>query len=49
MLQPENAIHISNYYDNKGDNELKKLEAFLIQIAQIKDVRPVRDKLLHFR
>jgi len=41
LLQPENAYHIKNFFDDKKDRELDKLEAFLENMVDIDDVRPI--------
>jgi carboxy-terminal domain RNA polymerase II polypeptide A small phosphatase len=40
-LQPENAIHIRDYFYDKEDRELDRLTPFLIWLAEKNDVRPV--------
>jgi len=43
IYQPENAYHIKNFFDDKTDTELDKLTAFLENIVNIDDVRPIAD------
>ncbi|CAD8068508.1 unnamed protein product [Paramecium sonneborni] len=40
-LQPKNAIHIKNYFDDPSDTELLDLIPFLQLISTFDDVRPV--------
>ena len=39
-LQIENGIHISSYRGAKDDNELAEIMHFLVDIADVSDVRP---------
>jgi len=41
FLQPENAYHIKNFFDDKTDTELWRLTAFLEKIMEVEDVRPI--------
>jgi RNA polymerase II subunit A small phosphatase-like protein len=41
FLQPENAYHIKNFFDDKTDTELYRLTAFLEKIMNVEDVRPI--------
>jgi RNA polymerase II subunit A small phosphatase-like protein len=41
LLQPENAYHIKNFFDDKTDRELTRLSAFLQRITKVDDVRPI--------
>lgn len=44
-LQLDNGIPIVPFYNNKKDTELKELAHFLIELAEVEDVRPIiRDK-----
>jgi len=41
FLQPENAYHIKNFFDDKTDRELDRLTSFLEKILNVEDVRPI--------
>jgi len=41
FLQPENAYHIKNFFDDKTDRELYRLTSFLEKIINVEDVRPI--------
>jgi hypothetical protein len=43
LFQPENAYHISNFFDDKQDRDLVKLACFLEKINEGDDVRPIGD------
>jgi len=42
MFQPENAIKIKAFFDDKSDFELYKLMPFMEFMSGLKDVRDVR-------
>ncbi|KAM3141148.1 hypothetical protein pb186bvf_006753 [Paramecium bursaria] len=48
QLQPNNAIHIKNFFDDPSDTELFDLMPFLQFVVNIQDVRPVRQYLRKF-
>jgi len=43
LFQPQNAYHISNFFDDKTDRDLYKLAYFLENIVHLHDVRPIED------
>jgi Dullard-like phosphatase family protein len=43
LFQPQNAYHISNFFDDKSDRDLYKLAYFLENITHLSDVRPIED------
>jgi len=43
IFQPENAYHIKNFFDDKTDNELDELGAFLEFVVNVQDVRAIED------
>ncbi|CAD8133316.1 unnamed protein product [Paramecium pentaurelia] len=48
MLQPMNAVHILNYFEDKTDQELALLIPFLKLLSQFQDVRPVHEWLFKY-
>jgi RNA polymerase II subunit A small phosphatase-like protein len=41
LLQPENAFHIRNFFEDKSDVELYELGPFLEFLSNVDDVRPI--------
>jgi len=48
LFQPENAYHITNFFDDKTDRELDRLAYFLEKIVKVTDVRPIEEHRRRF-
>jgi len=45
LFQPENALPISSWYEEKNDRELYDYMPFLIELSKVNDVRPILKQL----
>jgi len=43
LFQPQNAYHISHFFDDKSDRDLYRLTYFLERITTVSDVRPIEE------
>jgi RNA polymerase II subunit A small phosphatase-like protein len=45
LFQPDNALPISSWYDDKDDRSLYDYIPFLIELSKVDDVRPILKQL----
>ena len=45
LFQPDNALPISSWYDDKDDRSLFDYIPFLIELSKVDDVRPILKQL----
>jgi hypothetical protein len=47
FFQPENALPIVSWYDDKDDRLLYDYQEFLIELSKVEDVRPILSELVN--
>jgi len=44
LMQPDNAIHVTEFYDDASDRELSKVKELILNLRNVADVRvPLRE------